>query len=101
MRFWSSWWKRFKGSVPQTIYYVAGDGNDSHDGRHPLRAWCTIERLNQHKHGIRKDDQILFKRGFIYPGRPYYIGAEKHFALRVGAYGSGKHPVFPDVEKPI
>lgn len=100
MKFWSSWWKKSKGSVPPTIYYVAGDGSDRLDGKHPLRAWRTIEHLNQHKHKVRRDDQILFKRGFIYPGRPYYISSEKHLALRVGAYGSGTHPVFPDVEKP-
>lgn len=87
-----------KNARTPTIYYVAGDGNDAFDGRHPLQAWRSIERLNNAKNQIKASDQILFKRGYVYTGRPYYLDY-KGAQLKIGAYGSGKYPVFRETIK--
>ncbi|NND35362.1 MAG: hypothetical protein HKN76_22435 [Saprospiraceae bacterium] len=93
------WWEKLKPKQQRspTIYYIAGDGNDMHDGKHPLQAWKSIAQLNSAKNQIRVSDQILFKRGHSYPGRPFYLG-RSNFPIQIGAYGSGQYPVFPDVE---
>ena len=98
MSWWRRWWKKSGKGGTSVIYYVAGDGNDADDGIHPLTAWQTIHRLNQHKHKIKRNDQILFKRGYTYTGTPFYLDKPKYTSLRIGAYGSGRHPVFPDIK---
>jgi hypothetical protein len=77
---------------------VSGDGNDVNGGKHPLQAWKTIERLNREKMQIHPDDQILFRRGYRYTGQPFYLNRRWRMPVKVGAYGSGKHPEFPDVD---
>ncbi|NND06251.1 MAG: hypothetical protein HKN87_07715 [Saprospiraceae bacterium] len=103
MNAWMRWWVSLRNKpekeIPETIYYVAGDGHDDNDGKHPLRAWQSIERLNAERSNIRKNDQILFKRGSQYAGRPFYLEDKMHVTVRIGAYGSGQHPVFPDIKK--
>jgi hypothetical protein len=95
----SKWWKKVRRTNHRspTIYYIAGDGNDAHDGRHPLRAWQSIERLNQAKNSINANDQILYKRGYCYPGLPFYLHLPD-FEKNIGIYGSGDYPVFPQIE---
>ncbi len=97
----AKWWKRRRSewADAHTIYYIAGDGDDALDGRHPMRAWRSIARLNAISGGIKANDQILYKRGFTYYGIPYYLDKQMEISLRIGAYGSGKHPVFPDIRK--
>jgi len=94
-----SWWKRRRrgNRIAADIFYIAGDGNDDYDGKHPLRPWRTIDKLNASKMKIRAGDQILFRRGFSSSGRPFYLD-QTHKDLRIGAYGSGFHPVFPDAD---
>jgi len=91
------WRRALRGSVRSpTIYYIAGDGNDANDGKHPLQAWQSIERLNSARTQIKASDQILFKRGFSYAGRPFYFD-HADSERQIGAYGSGKYPVFPQI----
>ena len=93
------WWRKITGTENSnpTIYYISGDGSDSNIGTHPMQAWKSIKRLNQAKNKIRAKDQILFKRGYCYTGRPFYLD-HPHHENQIGAYGSGKHPVFPQIE---
>ena len=67
-------------------------------GKHPLQPWRTIDRLNQEKKWIWPEDQVLFRRGFRYWGHPFYLDPKCTKAIKVGAYGGGSHPVFPDVD---
>lgn len=96
------YWRRATEDSAQspTIYYIAGDGNDTYDGKHPLQAWQSIERLNSAKRQIKQRDQILFKRGYSYPGRPFYLD-QGDGERQIGAYGSGEFPVFPQVSNEV
>ena len=91
-------WKRRKIKNKEArIYYISGDGDDANDGLHPLRAWKTINRLNQESGNIRPTDQIFFKRGFTYPGLPFYQLSRREYKVKI--YGSGEIPVFPDCKQ--
>ena len=91
------WWTKKRRSRIKSTYYVAGDGDDTLPGTHPLHAWQTIQRLNQAQREIQPGDQVLFKRGFSYPGIPFYLDLPA--VIIIGAYGSGAYPEFPDVPK--
>ncbi len=94
------WWlrRRLARPISAVTYYVSLDGSDENDGLHPLRAWKTIEQLNRRNMQIKACDQILFRRGYTYLGRPYYLQKPATARPKLGAYGSGSYPVFPDVK---
>ncbi len=98
-KFIRSWKEGGREAKTTTTYYVSGSGRDDNDGRHPLRAWKTIGRLNDAKAQIKVNDQILFQRGFSYPGRPFYLASTRHLKIMVGAFGSGAYPKFPDLSE--
>jgi hypothetical protein len=92
------WWsKKQRHRITATTYYISGNGHDQNDGKHPLRAWKSIYHLNQQKMKIRAQDQILYRRGYTYPGCPFYLNSNRYH-IRTGAYGSGSYPVFPDIK---
>ncbi|MDH3243241.1 MAG: hypothetical protein OEM26_01385 [Saprospiraceae bacterium] len=78
------------------VYYVSGTGSDLNSGLHPLRAWRSIQKLNNNRNRISPQDFVLFQRGYEYPGIPFYLTrGEKP---KVGAFGRGPMPRFPDVD---
>ena len=88
--------KKNKNSVPSRKYYISGDGDDTNDGQHTLRAWNTIEKQNMDGKRIKEHDQIFFQRGHVYKGGPFYSPYGKTYNIRI--YGSGELPLLPDIE---
>lgn len=74
------------GSVEGTVYYVSEkNGDDSNDGKSPLSAWKTFEKVASYS--FSDGDAILFERGGIYRGHCF-----ANRSLLFGSYGNGAKP---------
>ncbi|MBN2772776.1 MAG: T9SS type A sorting domain-containing protein [Prolixibacteraceae bacterium] len=77
--------------VQATNYYVdATYGNDNYNGKSPVLAWQSIERVNIAS--LNPGDSILFKRGEIFRGNLIAQGGESGKPVVYGAYGIGAKP---------
>ncbi|MGI4021563.1 MAG: PA14 domain-containing protein [Janthinobacterium lividum] len=84
-------------TVFATVYYVSSSGGN--DGRTLLEAknaitpWRTIEKVNSIMGNLQAGDQILFKRGDIFPGMlTVNISGGSGNPVVFGAYGDGALP---------
>src|SRR5690606_34909843 len=76
-----------------TTYYVdATYGDDSNDGKHPKRAWQSLDKVNEQT--FQPGDRILFKAGEYWRGQfmPKGSGSEDQ-PIVVDAYGEGGYPI--------
>jgi len=77
---------------PNNYFLDSSEGNDSHNGRSPNKAWKSLERANDVTY--RAGDRILFKRGGKWNGifEPQGSGSNGK-PIVVSAYGVGEKPV--------
>ena len=75
-----------------TYYVDSAAGDDGNDGRHPDRAWRSLERVNSWE--FRPGDRILFKSGGYWTGvlKPQGSGVEGK-PIIIDRYGEGSKPI--------
>lgn len=80
------------GPASSTTYYVATSGSDTRDGRSPVAAWRTIDRVN--RADLKPGDRVLFRRGDMWRGslRPHSGAAGR--PITYSAFGRGAKPEF-------
>ena len=72
-------------NITGTTYYVSEDGDDNNDGKTPLSAWKTIEKVSGAE--LNFGDGVLFRRGDLFRGM---VIAKP--GVSYGAYGEGEKP---------
>lgn len=76
--------------VEAAVYYVAPDGNDTHDGLASERAWRSLQRVNTAT--LVAGDQVLFRRGGQWRGQLLPQSGSPAGSITYGAYGQGPKP---------
>ncbi len=76
--------------VEGRTYYVSSSmGDDNNDGRSPMTAWKTIEKVNSMT--FKSGDGVFFKRGDTFR----FVGSLKaQSGVTYSAYGEGAKPLF-------
>ncbi len=70
----------------KTVYYMANDGDDSHDGRTPETAWKSLDKLNRET-DFQPGDVVAFRRGDLWRGQIF-----ARAGVTYTAYGDGRKP---------
>lgn len=82
-------------------YYFSSTGSDSNSGTTALSPWQTSSKFNAIFSSLNGGDQVLFKRGDIFPG-PFVISKsginDNH--IRIGAYDTGANPIWTGLVTP-
>ncbi len=73
------------GDLTGNIYYVSNDGNDEKDGKTPLTAWKSLQRVSDAE--LSQGDAVLFRRGDLFRG-----SIKARSGVTYSAYGKGEKP---------
>lgn len=80
--------------VSATNYYLSNSGNDANNGKSPIAAWRSIDRLNASAANMQAGDSILFQRGNTFTGQiEALMSGTNGNPIVLAAYGNGTDPV--------
>lgn len=74
-----------------TEYHVSSEGSDDNDGRSPIKAWRTLDRVNCAH--LVPGDVVRFRRGDAWRGQLLPRSGDEKAHITYSAYGTGDKPL--------